>query len=75
MSTFSINDLPQQYHSLKDSSILIVGNGPSAAGLELGQEIDNFDQIVRINNFVTQGMESRVGSRTDIWVNGANHGL
>ncbi len=75
MPTFSLNDLPQQYHSLKDSSILIVGNGPSAAGHELGQEIDNFDQIVRINNFVTQGMETRVGSRTDIWVNGANQGL
>jgi len=75
MPTFSINDLPQQYHSLKDSSILIVGNGPSATEHELGQKIDGFDQIIRINNFVTQGMEPRVGSRTDIWVNGANQGL
>ncbi|MBT3228079.1 MAG: hypothetical protein HOD43_07170 [Candidatus Marinimicrobia bacterium] len=75
MPNFSLNDLPSQYHSLKNASILIVGNGPSAARHELGHEIDRFDQIVRINNFVTDSMESRVGSRTDLWVNGANQGL
>ncbi len=75
MTTFSLKDLPQEYQSLKDASILIIGNGPSAARHEMGQEVDKFDQIIRINNFVTDHMESRVGSRTDIWVNGANQGL
>ena len=75
MTGFSLNDLPREYQLLKDASILIIGNGPSAAEHELGQEIDNFDQIIRINNYVTRNMESRVGSRTDIWVNGANQGL
>ncbi|NQV42686.1 MAG: glycosyltransferase family 29 protein [Candidatus Marinimicrobia bacterium] len=75
MTHFTIKDLPQEYQFLKDSSILIIGNGPSAAKHEMGREIDKFDQIIRINNYVTDHMESRVGSRTDIWVNGANQGL
>lgn len=75
MTDFSLNDLPQEYQSLKDASILIIGNGPSAANHEMGKAIDKFDQIIRINNFVTKHMESQVGSRTDIWVNGANQGL
>ncbi|MBC8376732.1 MAG: glycosyltransferase family 29 protein [FCB group bacterium] len=54
---------------------IIIGNGPSAAGHALGKEIDDFEQIIRINNYVTHNMETHVGSRTDIWVNGANQGL
>ncbi len=75
MSDISVNDLPVEYQSLINASVLIVGNGPSAAGHELGKKIDNFDQIIRINNYTTYNMESQVGSRTDIWVNGANQGL
>lgn len=75
MPLFRLKDLPPRYHDLKDASILIVGNGPSAAMHDLGDRIDGFDQIIRINNFVTAGMETKVGSRTDIWVNGANQGL
>jgi len=75
MPNFNLNSLPPQYQSLQDSSILIIGNGPSAAEHELGSKIDRFDQIIRINNFVTNQMEPQVGSRTDIWVNGANQGL
>ncbi len=75
MTHFTINDLSQEYQYLADASILIIGNGPSAAKHELGREIDKFDQIIRINNYVTDHMESQVGSRTDIWVNGANQGL
>ncbi len=75
MPTFNLKDLPSTYQFLQDSSILIIGNGPSAALGELGQKIDRFDCIVRINNFVTHQMETQLGSRTDIWVNGANQGL
>ena len=75
MSGLSISDLPGSYRSLTNASLLIIGNGPSAAAHELGQQIDEFDQVIRINNFVTAGMESKVGSHTDIWVNGANQGL
>jgi len=75
MSGFSLQDLPDYYQSLKQASLLIIGNGPSAARHDLGQQIDSYDHVIRINNYVTAGMESRVGSRTDIWVNGANQGL
>lgn len=75
MSPLDIGQLPEFYQGLSNASILIVGNGPSAAGRELGEQIDSFDSIVRINNYVTDKMESSVGSRTDLWVNGANQGL
>ena len=75
MTALSLQDLPEFYQSLKGGSVLIVGNGPSASQSDLGQEIDRFDTVVRINNYVTKGLESKVGSRTDIWVNGANQGL
>jgi len=75
MSNFNLNNLPPHYQLLQGSSILIIGNGPSAGNHQLGPKIDSFDQVIRINNYVTQGLESRVGSRTDIWVNGANQGL
>lgn len=72
---FQLSDLPEYYRDLQGASLLIVGNGPSAAGQALGARIDGFDQVIRINNFVTEGLEAEVGSRTDIWVNGANQGL
>lgn len=75
MPDFSLQDLPEYYQSLKNASLLIIGNGPSAAEHELGDQVDRFDKVIRINNYATKGLESRVGSRTDIWVNGANQGL
>ena len=75
MASFSLKDLPSKFSNLRDASILIIGNGPSASQHNLGNQIDSFDQVVRINNFVTKDMEDQVGSRTDIWVNGANQGL
>lgn len=70
-----LQDLPREYQMLDSNRILIIGNGPSATRGNLGSIIDSYDCIVRINNFVTDGMEPQVGSRTDIWVNGANQGL
>ncbi len=67
--------IPEPLADLKHQSLLIMGNGPSAVNHDLGEQIDGFDQIIRINNYVTDGLEKQVGSRTDIWVNGANQGL
>lgn len=47
---------------------IVVGNGPSLDGI--GEEIDKFDIIIRCNKFKTKGYESRVGTRTDVWVPG-----
>ena len=40
---------------------------PSLEGSGKGKEIDDYDIVVRINkDFVEEGMESDIGSRTDI---------
>jgi len=75
MSSLDLQILPEYYHNLKSQRLIIIGNGPSASGHPAGALIDGFDRVIRINNFVTKGMEDQVGQRTDIWVNGANQGL
>lgn len=57
------------------NSILVVANGRSILEHEFGAEIDRFEAVGRINNYVTVGYERFVGSRTDIWFNGANKKL
>ncbi len=46
--------------------VIIVGNGASVLQRELGDQIDAFDVIVRINDFKIEGFEQHVGTRTDI---------
>lgn len=46
--------------------VFVIGNGPSALNTPLGEEIDNADVVVRINDFQTKGYEKFVGSKTDI---------
>lgn len=58
-----------------ENSILLVANGRSVLEHELGAEIDRFETVGRINNYETAGFERFVGSRTDIWFNGANQRL
>lgn len=50
-----------------ENKIILVGNGRSLLGREIGQEIDSFDTVVRFNNFITKGFEKSVGSKTDWW--------
>jgi len=47
--------------------VLLVGNGPSLKGSNLGQEIDGFDTVVRFNSFVTRALEDHTGSKTTLW--------
>lgn len=54
---------------LKGPRVLVVGNGPSALeGEPLGDKIDQFDEVVRFNNFQTKvaGMEKHVGTKTTV---------
>jgi len=49
--------------------VLVVGNGPSALdGEQLGDRIDEFDEVVRFNNFQTKvaGLEKWVGTKTTV---------
>lgn len=47
--------------------VCVVGNGPSLLGSGLGSAIDSHDVVVRINDFVIEGHEEDVGTRTDVW--------
>ena len=48
-------------------SAVVVGAGPSILGSNLGETIDNFDVVIRCNNFEIEGFEKDVGKKTDIW--------
>ncbi len=42
---------------------------------QMGSVIDTFTTVGRINNYSTSGFENYVGSKTQIWFNGANQNL
>lgn len=52
---------------------VLVGNGPSVLDRKRGQLIDRFERVARFNNFVINGFEEYVGTRTDMWA--VNEGL
>jgi len=60
---------------MNNKSIIIIGNGQSILNNELQDEIDAFDIVVRINNYKINGYEHYLGTKTDIWFNGANSKL
>ena len=60
---------------MKDKSILVIGNGESILEKRLQKKIDSFNTILRINNYIIKDFESFVGTKTDIWFNGANSKL
>ena len=60
---------------MNNNKILIIGNGESVLKNKFGANINNFDNIARINNYKINGYEDYIGSKTSIWFNGANQGL
>ena len=58
-----------------NNKILIIGNGSSVLSQKLGDKINEFPIIARINNYQINGYEDYIGSKTDIWINGANSKL
>ena len=58
-----------------NKSILIIGNGQSILNSKFKNQIDNFDTVARINNYKISDYEPFIGSKTDIWFNGANSKL
>lgn len=59
----------------KQDSILIIANGESILNNDYGEFIDKHPLVARINNYQTKGFEKQIGSKTDIWFNGANSKL
>lgn len=49
-------------------SVVIVGNGGSLKNYSLGAKIDEFDEVVRINNWHTLGFEDLAGTKTTVWI-------
>ncbi|QFI65802.1 glycosyltransferase family 29 protein [Sinorhizobium alkalisoli] len=45
--------------------VVVLGNAPSVLERELGQKIDGFDVVIRVNNFRIKGFEKHIGSKTD----------
>ena len=62
-------------HNMKNNSIIILGNGPSVLNCNFGELIDNQPLVARINNYQINGYEKKIGTKTDIWFNGANSKL
>lgn len=50
------------------SNMAIVGSSSSLLDTEQGQDIDNFDEVVRFNRAPTEGWENHVGSKTTLRV-------
>ncbi|MBI1903226.1 MAG: glycosyltransferase family 29 protein [Planctomycetia bacterium] len=54
-------------------SFAVVGNAPTILEYENGKKIDSHDVVVRFNRATTTGLESKIGSRTDILVVNASN--
>lgn len=52
--------------------IIVVGNGSSNLTKVHGKVIDTYDKVIRINDYVLEGFESFVGTKTDIWAMDTN---
>jgi len=61
--------------NFSSNSILIIGNGESILKNEIGEDINKFKNIIRINNYKISSYEKFLGHKTTIWFNGANQGL
>lgn len=48
-------------------SVIIIGNGFSLKHTNFGKKIDEFDEVIRINDWKTRGWEDDAGTKTTIW--------
>ncbi|TKS74191.1 CMP-N-acetylneuraminate-beta-1,4-galactoside alpha-2,3-sialyltransferase [Collichthys lucidus] len=58
--------LGEEIDSMSCKTCIIVGNGGILANKSLGQRIDDFDVVVRLNEAPVKGFEKDVGSKTTI---------
>lgn len=52
------------------TKIAVVGNAPSLKEKKLGEFIDSFDIVIRVNNYLVDGFEEFTGKKTSIWMSG-----
>jgi lipopolysaccharide biosynthesis glycosyltransferase len=70
----SFNVANNYWHSLNEykpdnKRVIVIGTAPSVLN-NIGKVIDNFDIVIRVNNFKLKGYEDRVGTKTDYIVMG-----
>lgn len=58
---------------MQSLKIILVGNGPSLLEREMGNEIDEYDIVIRFNKYKTEGYEVQVGQKIDIWCLDTQH--
>ncbi|KAG8453361.1 hypothetical protein GDO86_000119 [Hymenochirus boettgeri] len=60
------DSLPKGLESKNCKRCIVVGSGGILHGLDLGQSIDQFDIVIRLNNAPIQGFSTSVGNKTTI---------
>ena len=61
---------------LSHKSVAVIGPAPNLENKNLGNYIDSFDIVIRINEFVSEELSSDYGSRTDVlFLNLNNHSI
>ena len=47
--------------------VIFIGNSPTVLNKQLGNKIDEYDIVIRCNDFEIEGYEKYVGTKTNIW--------
>ena len=56
-----------------NKNILLIANGESILNNDLGNNIDQYDCVVRFNDFIIENNESKIGSKINYWVLNENN--
>lgn len=63
--SLSVNDFKKH---IEDKPVLLIGNSPRVSD-NMGSLIDSGKfNVIRFNNFNTNGYEDKIGTKTDIWI-------
>ncbi|XP_078387246.1 CMP-N-acetylneuraminate-beta-galactosamide-alpha-2,3-sialyltransferase 4-like [Cetorhinus maximus] len=60
------SNMPDEIDRLNCKQCVIVGNGNTLRNSSLGETIDNYDVVIRLNNAPVRGFEKDVGNKTTL---------
>lgn len=55
----------ERNEKVNNKKVIVIGNSPNVINYEVGDQIDDFDVVIRVNDFRTIGFEKNVGRKTD----------
>jgi alpha-N-acetylglucosamine transferase len=58
-------NIAQSNVSKTKKKVIVIGNSPNVSKYQMGNKIDQFDIVIRVNDFRTIGFEDYVGTKTD----------